>query len=137
MGIPVGRFQPRRAYQTSIISTIVGNLFLILVILLVTGCTPSVRTSSLDVQATQPADSVPSATSTGEVAPIPITGNNTAAPETSTPSVTSTSSLAVSFSLTFTASADAYVKQSEPSNNFGNKSSLHVDSGNSVEESFI
>ena len=134
MGIFIGGSQERSARKASIISTIVGNLFLILIILLVTGCAPSVKTSTLNVQVTEPVNNVPTATSTGDVAPIPLTGNTPAA--TSTLAATATSPV-VTFALTFTASADAFVKQSEPSNNFGNKPSLQVDSGNSADESFI
>jgi hypothetical protein len=134
MGIFVGRSQARSARKTSIISTIVGNLLLVLIILLVTGCTPSVKTTSLDVRVTQPVNNVPAAISTGDVAPIPLTGNTPVA--TSTLAVTATSPV-VTFALTFTATADAYVKQSEPGNNFGSRASLQVDGGSSADQSYL
>jgi hypothetical protein len=118
-----------------------GNLFLILVILMMTGCVQRIDTSNpLDIQATQTAENVSSGNPTSApTLPSTESGNSPTGAETSSPVPTSAqpSGTQTPVSLTFLPDADASVKQSSPDTNYGNETELQVDSGTDAAEAYI
>lgn len=136
MSIFVKHLQQTKVRKTNINSHIVMDLFLILVILLITSCTPQINNA-------YPADSQPtqrlSNTQVVRLADTPTPIPNLTAILTSSPFMllTSTQAVNTSPSLTFLPDADAYAKESKPSTNYGNKPTLIVGGGSDPDESFI
>lgn len=119
---PNGR-NPKRTFSAAIF------LYLVLASLLVTSCAPQVSTPiDLDPQP------VSSSTPAQNVNP---TDTPTLLSPISTPTTTPTATPQPENLETFLSEADAYVRQSEPGMNFGEKSTLRVDGGNDPEQSVI
>src|SRR5260221_9576716 len=110
------------------------DLFLILVILLITGCAPQINNAlPVGSQPTQTSSSTQVVRLADTPTPIP---SLTAIP-TSSPFMLATSTQGVGTSRTFISDADAYVKKSKPGINYGKKTTLQVDGGSDSNESFI
>lgn len=120
MGIPVKQWPQAKARNSNPIFPLIVRIFLALMILQIAACAP------------RSASQTPIAGKAGNNNPEPDVINTA----TSLPP-TPTSTPIVIESLTFLATADAYVKQSEPDTNFGIKSTLKVDHGGDPDESFI
>ena len=138
MGIPIRCSQQAKTQKSNNVCRDVRGFFLILVILLGTGCAPSVKVADpVDPQVTQTASIAPAET----LPALTVTGSNTAVQDSPTPTPSAialpTNTQLPSFTLTFIPGADAFVKQSEPHTNFGKKTSLQVDSGSDPDETFI
>lgn len=132
MNILVKHSRQTKARKTNIVFHAAIDLFLILMILFISGCAPQVSTPNpLDSQSTQVVNPTDSAT------PIPSTANDPLVSPTPSPSPTLTSTPLPSTSLRFVPDADAYVKEAESTTNFGAKSTLQVDGGEQADESFI
>lgn len=138
MNILIKHSRRAKTRKTNIILHAAIDLFLILVIVFNTGCTPQVRVP--DAPSTQAASVANNPTPT----PSPILAKDTASPTTppttsptTSPSPVPTNTPLPQFSLTFVAVADASLKQSDPSTNYGGKPSLQVDNGKAANESII
>ena len=121
--------QPR-VRKTQGISNLVANLFLVLVILLLAGCSSQGAAVTPEVsQDTQ----IPAVTSSPT-----LTGNVPTGLETATPaSVPPTTGAQTAVSLTFIADSDTHARRSTPDMNYGNEPTLDVDSGSEGDESFV
>jgi hypothetical protein len=124
------RLQKMRVGKQNPVSQPFAYLTVILGIVLFTGCAPQIPGSAQ------------AATPTGSSTPTPdLAGNNTIGISTASPlpspTITPTSTPLPPVSLTILSDGDAYVDQSEPDANFGDKSSLRVDGGDNADESFI
>jgi hypothetical protein len=103
---------------------------LVMIVMLVTGCGPSVRDAITTQTTVIRPTAIPARTST----PIPSLGaDDTTAMETITPSLEQLPATP----LTVPSDGDAYVKESEPEVNFGKEKTLRVDSKSDASESFI
>lgn len=131
MGNRFKRARETMAQRITGIFPVFINLFLIVLVLLLTGCAPSVNgvvdAAAQTTQAIQPTDTLP---------PLP-TATNTVPAATATPSAVPTVTPVPGVSLTFRAEADTYVKQSDPRTHYGGKPSLQVDGGKEAIESLI
>ena len=132
MSIVAKQIKPRIPNR---ISHVVVNLLMILMILLLMGCASRNGDAiSEGSQSTQTSGGTQAGSSTA----IPsLTANNTTAP-TATPSPSQGPvSTQAAITLTFLSDSDTHVRQSKPDTNYGNESTLDVDSGNDPDESLI
>lgn len=109
----------RASTQSKPIISVGINLFFILVFLFVAGCVPQVAEPSLPTNTPDRAQ------------PQPVSPTDT--PIAASPSPTP----AASISYTFFPEIDASVRETEPDNNLGDKSSLKVDVGTDSYESYV
>jgi len=137
MTFDCGRSKPEKARRRKLHPQAILSFFAILTISSVLACTPAVPSSAaIDSTAPQPSATRP-VVLTATAGSTPIVEAPSASPLP--PPATSTSKApALGTSLVFVTDADARVRQSRPSANYGTGTTLRVDGGkDSLYESFI